>query len=64
MNWCKLQIHAVGGPPDFMRVYTGHHVRKVQSYISKSAKKIKLLPVEKFGNILAFDKGFKKATII
>ena len=28
MSWCKLQIHAVGGPSDLMWVYiTGHQAR-------------------------------------
>ena len=28
VGWLKLQIHAVGGPSDFMWVYTGYQERK------------------------------------
>ena len=29
VSWCKLQIHAVGGLPDFVRVYIGYQARKI-----------------------------------
>ena len=35
-----------------------------KSYISKSAKNRKLLPAEKFGNILAFDKESKRKLLL
>ena len=36
----------------------------VKSYISKSVKNRKLLPAEKFGNILAFDKVSKRKLLL
>ena len=28
MSWCEFQIHAVGGPSDFMWVHTDYQARK------------------------------------